>query len=155
MVVLFSSCLKKQEFPNRPAIELIGVYSNPAALSANDSLGFVKFSFTDGDGDLGLSASDTLGEFGQGQPYYYNLFIHYYEKRNGVYEEYVTPLPLHVRFKRLEAVGGSGALEGEMSVRYFTLPGSAYDTVRYEMYIVDRAKQHSDTIVTPDIILPF
>jgi hypothetical protein len=155
VVVMFSSCLKKQDFPNRPDLELIGVFSNPAALNANDSLGFVKFNFTDGDGDLGLSAGDTLGQFAPDEQYYYNLFIHYFEKRNGVYEEFVTPLPLHVRFKRLEAVGGSGALEGEMDVRYFSRPGSPYDTIRYEMYIVDRALQHSDTIITPDIILPF
>lgn len=151
VVVLLGSCLKHQDFPNRPDLEFIAFYANPAATSIGDSLGFVKLRFTDGDGDLGLGDGDTLGVFHLGQPYYYNLFIRYFEKHDGVYEEVIpsVDLPLNVRFKRLTATGGNGALEGTMDVGVI---GSPSDTVRYEMYIVDRALNHSDTIVTPDIL---
>ncbi len=154
VVVALSSCLKRVDYPSRPNIDFIGFYPNPAAAGAGDSLGAVRFSFTDGDGDLGLNEGDTMGEFAQGQPYNYNLFINYFEKQNGVFVEVVPPFPFHVRFKRLTSEGGDGELEGEMAVGVTARPGTPYDTVRYEMYIVDRALQHSDTIVTSDIILP-
>ncbi len=155
VVVALSSCLKRVDYPNRPHIEFLGFYPNLAAAGPGDSLGAVKFSFTDGDGDLGLNEGDTMGEFAQGQPYNYNLFINYFEKQNGVFVEVVPPFPFHVRFKRLTSEGGNGELEGEMEVGVTARPGTPYDTIRYEMYIVDRALQHSDTIVTSDIILDF
>ena len=155
IVISLSACLKQVDYPNRPDLEYIGFFANPNATNPADSLGFVKFGFTDGDGDLGLNQADTLDQFAQGQPYYYNLFIRYFEKQNGEYVEVVPPLPFHVRFNRLTAVGGNGALEGQMDVGVVARPGTIYDTIRYEMYIVDRALQHSDTIVTPDIVMPF
>jgi len=154
LVVSLASCLKRENFPNRPQIEFLGFYPNPAAMGAGDSLGAVKFSFTDGDGDLGLNEGDTLGENAPSQPYFYNLFITYFEKQNGNFVEVVPPFPFHVRFKRLTSEGGGSELEGEMEVGVTARPGTPYDTVRYEMYIVDRALQHSDTIVTSDIIIP-
>lgn len=151
VVVGLSSCLKQQNFPNRPNLEFIGIL---AATQPADSLGAIRFSFTDGDGDLGLDVGDTLNEFGPNQPYYYNLFVRYFDKRNGVFVEYIPPEPLfNARFKRLSSEGGSGALEGEMDYGFAGRPGSPFDTIRYEIYIVDRSLQHSDTIVTPDIIL--
>ncbi|MBP9153212.1 MAG: hypothetical protein KBF73_13080, partial [Flavobacteriales bacterium] len=89
VVVALSSCLKRVDYPNRPHIEFLGFYPNLAAAGPGDSLGAVKFSFTDGDGDLGLNEGDTMGEFAQGQPYNYNLFINYFEKQNGVFVEVV------------------------------------------------------------------
>lgn len=154
LVVGLTSCLKRQDYPNRPDIELIAFYPNSSAQSAGDSLGFVKFSFTDGDGDLGLGDSDTLNEFALGQPFYYNLFIYYFEKQNGVYVRIDPPeTPFHVRFKRLTADGGNGALEGTMDVGVSGYPGTPWDTIRYEMFIVDRALNISDTLVTDDIVL--
>lgn len=151
IVAGLSSCLKKQDFPNRPDLEFIGII---AAVQPADSLGAIRFSFTDGDGDLGLDKGDTLNEFAPGQPFYYNLFVRYFDKRNGEYVEWVPPTPLfNARFKRLSSEGGSGALEGEMDYGFAGRPGAPFDTIRYEIYIVDRALQHSDTIVTPDIIL--
>lgn len=151
LIATLSSCLKKQDFPNRPALTFVAVL---AATQPADSLGVIRFTFTDGDGDLGLNPGDTLNEFAPGQPYYYNLFARYFEKRNGQYVEWMPPEPLfHARFKRLASEGGSGALEGEMDYGFAGRDGSPYDTIRYEIYIVDRALQHSDTIVTPDIIL--
>lgn len=155
VVVALSSCLKRVDYPNRPYIEYLGFYPNPAATNAGDSLGAVKFSFTDGDGDLGLNQGDTLGVFGPGQPYFYNLFVNYFEKQNGEYVNVVPAIPFHVRFKRLSSDGGNGELAGEMEVGITARPSTPYDTIRYEIYIVDRSLQHSDTIVTPDIILPF
>lgn len=154
-VLFLASCLKREDFPIRPQIEYISYTPNLNPVSAADSIGKVKFSFTDGDGDLGLGQGDTLAEFGIGQPYYYNLFVHYYEKQNGQYVEFVPVFPFHVRFQSLTPTGKDKTLEGEMEVGVYVRPGSPFDTVRYEMYIVDRALHFSDTIVTPDIVSPF
>jgi hypothetical protein len=152
LVVLgLSSCLKQEDFPNRPDLEFIGII---AAVQPADSLGVIRFSFTDGDGDLGLNAGDTLNEFAPGQPYNFNLFARYFDKQNGEYVEFIPPSPLfNARFIRLSSEGGSGALEGEIDYGFAGRPGAPFDTIRYEIYIVDRSLQHSDTIVTPDIIL--
>ncbi|MFC2175667.1 hypothetical protein ACFLR1_01685 [Bacteroidota bacterium] len=155
LVLSLSSCFKRVDFPNQPQITFLGIVLNSSAVNQTDSIGFVKLAFTDGDGDLGLNAGDTLGLFAPEQPYYYNLFIHYFEKQNGKYVEFKPVFPFHVRFKSLTPEGADKSLEGEMEVGFFSRPGTPFDTVRYEIYLVDRAFHHSDTIVTPDIILPF
>jgi hypothetical protein len=155
VAMVLAGCLKKEQFPDVPKLEYIGTVLNQTPLSEADSIGFVRFRFTDGDGDLGLSPGDTLGQFAQGETYYHNLFVHYFEKQNGQYVEFVPVFPFHSRFKDLTPKGGDKSLQGQMDVGVFARPGSPFDTVRYEIYIVDRALNHSDTIVTEDIILPF
>jgi len=155
MFLLLASCLKRVDYPVIPQIKFESVFLNPNPANQADSIGSVKFSFTDGDGDLGLRPGDTTGDFAQGQPYYYNLFIRYFEKQNGQYVEVVPIFPFDVRFESLTPSGKDKNLEGEMDVGIFADPGTVFDTVRYEMYIVDRELHHSDTIVTPDIRLPF
>lgn len=154
IAVLLSSCLKQENFPNRPDIEYLGFYPNPNAISKIDSLGYVKFSFTDGDGDLGLNDSDNEGVFGSGQPYEFNLFIRYFERQNGTFVEIVPPGTLNVRFQRLDSEGGNGSVQGEMNVGVIANI-SPFDTVKYEMYIVDRALNHSDTISTGPLVFDF
>jgi hypothetical protein len=154
VIVGLSSCLKQENFPNRPDLEFIGII---AAVQPADSLGVIRFNFTDGDGDLGLNPGDTFNEFAPGQPYNFNLFARYFDKQNGEYVEWVPPdsvsAGFNARFIKLSSEGGSGALEGEMDYGFAGRAGAPFDTIRYEIYIVDRALQHSDTIVTPDIIL--
>lgn len=155
VALMVSGCLNREQFPNAPKLEYVGTVLNQNLLSEADSIGFVRFRFTDGDGDLGLNPADTTGQFAQGQTYYHNLFVHYFEKQNGHYVEFIPVFPFHSRFKDLTPKGGDKSLQGQMDVGVFARPGSSFDTVRYEIYIVDRALNHSDTIVTEDIILPF
>jgi hypothetical protein len=155
MALLLAGCLKKEEYPNVPQLEYIGTFLNQNPLSEADSVGYVSFRFTDGDGDLGLSIGDTIGEFHKDSMYYHNLFIRYFEKQNGQYVEFNPVFPFHSRFSNLTPDGGDKSLQGIMDVGVFARPGSPYDTVRYEIFIVDRALNHSDTIVTEDILLPF
>ncbi len=155
VMLVMAGCLKKEDFPDIPHITYEQTVLNQTPLSEADSLGYVRFRFTDGDGDLGLNAGDTLGEFAPGQPYFYNLFVRYFEKQNGQYVEFLPVFPFHSRFVSLTPEGGDKSLQGIMEAGVFARPGSPFDTVRYEIYIVDRALNHSDTIVTEDIILPF
>jgi len=155
LALLVTGCLKREEFPIQPKLEYIGTVLNPNPTSEADSLGFVSFRFTDGDGDLGLQPGDTTGSFAPGELYYHNLFIRYYEKLDGEFVEFIPVFPFHSRFKSLTPTGGDKSLQGVMDVGIFARPGTPADTVRYEIFIVDRALNHSDTIVTEDIRLPF
>lgn len=156
LVVMLSSCLKQVDYPNRPDIEYLGFFPNPNATSKVDSLGYVKFSFTDGDGDLGVDDADTVNyPFRKYDPYHFNLFIRYFERQNGVFvlvEPPDTTLRFNARFRRLTSDGGNGSIQGEMNVGVVGNI-SPYDTIRYEMYIVDRALNHSDTIATEPLVI--
>lgn len=153
--LLSTGCLKKEEFPNVPRLEYIGTVLNQNATSAADTIGYVSFRFTDGDGDLGLSLGDTLGKFDKDSLYYHNLFVRYFEKQNGSYVEFIPVFPFHSRFANLTPKGGDKSLQGIMDVGVYSRPGSLFDTLRYEIFIVDRALNHSDTITTEDLIAPF
>ena len=128
-----SSCLKTEEFPPEPHIEFKS-FSIHAVFEENlnvwvDSASFV-ISFTDGDGDIGLTDADSLS------PYDCNLRIEYYEYENGVWTNpdlgisrtsasacrYITP------------TGQNKTLEGEIAVamkdfQLFHLSGA--DSIRY------------------------
>ena len=73
VTLLMTSCFKREEYPPEPII------SDPVFYMSTDSAR-LTFSFTDGDGDIGLAAEDTLSPFNPANYYHYNLYIDYYEK---------------------------------------------------------------------------
>lgn len=157
MMLGLTSCFKRVEYPNRPDVEYISheLYNIPDSIVTLEPIGAVTIGFTDGDGDLGLDENELSGPFALGEPYYYNLFVRYFEKENGVFQEVfgLDSSVYHVRFENLTPQGKDKTLEGEMEVGIFdTFTGR--DTVRYEFFIVDRALQHSDTVSTPEIVKP-
>jgi hypothetical protein len=79
LVVGFSSCLKRNDFPDEPQIEYLDFvkYQNT---QGKDSIGVLKFKFTDGDGDIGLDQQDTFPPFNEGSLHYYNFYVKYFEK---------------------------------------------------------------------------
>lgn len=71
-----NSCVKEEPFPIEPAIKYLGFVYN------TDGSATLKYSFTDGDGDIGIE-QDESG---------YNYYIHYYNKDvNGDFVPYVMP----------------------------------------------------------------
>ena len=129
----------------------------------------VSFSYTDGDGDLGLDESDTLYPFGFQDPHYYNLEIDYLKCVNGEFVN--TPLlsphvptspddtlvlydtvTFSARFKRLrdseEPKAISGTMEYKLTVQN---PLSPNDTIKFEIHILDRALHESNAIQTEAI----
>jgi hypothetical protein len=80
VMLLLVSCSKPEDFPDVPEIK----YESFIKLRNSqgiDEKGILEFSFTDGDGDIGLYSWDTM------PPYEYNLFITYFEKQNGEFVE--------------------------------------------------------------------
>jgi hypothetical protein len=148
-----SSCREKITYPPVPYIEYVS-FTKILNTTAVDSKGILKFSFTDGDGDIGLSEADTLYPFNVGSPYYYDLFITYYEKQNGDYVEVVLPFPNNSRIPIVTPEGENKSIKGTIDVELFINNyDSPYDTIAYDISIVDRALNMSNKIRTPDIVI--
>ena len=163
------SCQKPVEYPIEPKIAYEGFTYLINADSTFSGEGIVSFSYTDGDGDLGLDDSDTLPPFGFHDAHYYNMVIDYLKCVNGEFIK--TPLlsphvptspadtlvlydtvTFNARFKRLrdseEPRAISGTMEYKLTVQN---PFSPNDTVKFEIHILDRALHESNVIQTDSI----
>lgn len=154
LVILFSnivlwSCSTPPDYPDEPVITFERISKDTLRQSDLniDSL-FLTFSYTDGDGDLGFSDSDTSQ----------SIFV--IDSRTGfIQDRYKLP--------EIPDQGTANGIFGEVKLMLYTTcclfpqgipPCSrpqAYptDTVTFEVYMVDRAGNHSNTITTPPIIL--
>lgn len=164
VILLFSTCSKFEDYPIEPQIE----YNN-FLLEFNQETGITErgvlmISYKDGDGDLGLRAGDTFPPFNYGSEYYYNMVIDYYEKQNGKWElvPLVFPDPetgendtltFSVRIPNLTPSSGNQAIKGIIQdTVYLYNPLSDYDTIKFSVYIIDRALHKSNTVETPEIV---
>jgi len=158
------SCRKFEEFPNIPAItyDKFIVLMNPQ--TGITERGVLVFSYTDGDGDLGLSKRDTVPPYDKNGDYYYNMIIKYFEKQNGVFVEvpllswnsdssYYDTLTFNSRFPVLTPETGNQAIKGVFQDTLFIYnPLSSFDTIKFKAYIIDRAFNESNEIETDEII---
>ena len=171
-VVLFAlvACQKPVEYPVEPQIAYTGftyLFNTDSTFSGE---GIISFSYTDGDGDLGLDDADTTYPFGFNDPHYFNMVVDYLKAENGVFVK--TPLlsphvptnpadtlvlfdtvTFNARFHRLrdndEPKAISGTIEYKLTVQN---PFSPNDTVKFEIHILDRALHESNVIQTEPII---
>ena len=148
--VLFGGCLKTEKFPDIPAIQLksFEFFGDSASLT---------ITFTDGDGDVGLDATDNAPPFDTSSTFYYNLFLVHSEKVAGVWQDVQFVEPIHYRIPRITPTGQNKTLEGEIAVAIDPFPlfitGNS-DTVRYSVEMVDRALNRSNKVFTNEIIVP-
>jgi hypothetical protein len=140
----FSACLKKQSASPIPVIEFKDFQSNKD--TAN-----LLINFIDGDGDIGLTQNDTV------PPNNYNCFITYLEKQNGVWVRRQLPLDFNYRIPVVNTGKKDKKIKGEIKIAlkpFYYDPFSAFDTIKYEIYIVDKALNKSNVILTPEIVTP-
>lgn len=161
--MVMASCQKPVEYPIEPKI----AYEGFTYLINEDSTftgeGIVSFSYTDGDGDLGLDDSDTLPPFGFHDAHYYNMVVDYMKCVNGEFVK--TPLlswnpqtqsydtvTFNARFRRLRDTDEPKAISGTMDYQLTVQnPLSPDDTIKFEIRILDRALHESNTIQTEAI----
>lgn len=149
LLVLLTTCRKPEKFSVIPAIEFVSLEANDEYSGTDVSL---TFKFQDGDGDIGLDARDIAPPFDTSSVYYYNCFITYFEKQNGTFVEVELPSTLNMRIPRLSD-NTPESISGEIMLNlYANNPFSPYDTIRYELYIVDRALNHSNIITTSEYV---
>ena len=157
------SCQKPVEYPIEPKIAYEGFtyLMNPDSTFSGE--GIISFSYTDGDGDLGLDDTDTLSPFGYNDAHYYNMLVDYLKCVNGVFVK--TPLlswnaqtqsydtvSFNARFKRLRDSENPKAISGTMEYKLTVQnPFSPDDTVKFEIRVLDRALHESNVIQTEAI----
>ncbi|MGM0612467.1 MAG: hypothetical protein ACQESM_03035 [Bacteroidota bacterium] len=148
-ILLLTSCTEEEDYPIEPKIE----FENFKKIN-NDSTGIITLSFTDGDGDIGLKDSDTTDPY-TGE-YFYNFFLYIFEKNNGQYDSVETDIPFHGRIPELEGVQEGESIKGEIDIEVDIYSMDIFipaDSVVFDIYIVDRALHHSNTVRSPLIIL--
>ena len=159
--IAFYACKKYDEYPPEPKIEFMDFVILRDAQGI-DQRGVLRFSFTDGDGNIGLYDSDSV------PPYDYNLFIRYFEQKNGTFEEVFLITPSYIddstlvydtatfngRIPILTPAGKNKSISGEIEDTLFVNnPLSPFDTIMFEVYIKDRDLNESNSIQTPPIVI--
>lgn len=139
-----TSCLKKETASPIPLIEF-------KDFQANKDTATLILSFTDGDGDIGLTQNDTVA------PNNYNCFITYIEKQKGVWVKRQLPFDFNYRIPIINTSSKKKTIKGEIRIAikpFYYDPFSKFDTIKYEIYIVDKALNKSNVINTREIITP-
>lgn len=152
IALLLSSCFKNEEYPDEPII------SDPIFAFSGDSAQ-LTFSFTDGDGDIGLAPEDTLEPYNPESYYHYNLYVDYYEKddvegwKKGEDLD-GNPIIFKYRLKPIVVKGKARGIKGTMDVTMvnFSNPFSSQsDTIKYTIKLIDKALNESNVIETGEI----
>ncbi|MEQ8325125.1 MAG: hypothetical protein RIC15_04380 [Vicingaceae bacterium] len=168
LLILFTSCLKREEFSEIPKIEYRSM-----TVEGNDIE--LRISFTDGDGDIGFREGEEQFPFGPCDEYHYNLLIDPFYLKDG---EYVIGTVLdydskcypksspdtgyfpdtvgyYYRVAYLVPDGKDKSLEGDI---YITLNEVLNefpdDTIKFSIYLIDRALHRSNVVQTEALITP-
>lgn len=155
--MILVSCLQDEEYPIIPEItfeNFILLFNTQTQIIER---GVLKISFKDGDGDIGLYQTDTA------PPYDFNLFITYYEIQNKDTVEIFLVDPIsgdtstfNARIPILTPKGSDKSIKGEIEDTLFIYdPTSPYDTIMFEVYLMDRALHKSNVVKTPLILRSF
>jgi len=148
-----TGCPEIQTLPDTPRIEFdsFTLSEKTDDLGNKILLGELVFNFEDGDGDIGMAAVDSIAPDDSSQ---YNLFLTMYKKINMQYIKVGKDElgePLFYRIPYIEPREGQNkTLQGNIKIdfEYLTIN---YDTIRYEFYMYDRARNKSNTETTTDI----
>jgi len=157
LTVIFSeSCRKIQQLPDVPGIKFtsFAVFDTTDILGNNCKGGRLKFYFEDGDGDLGLNPAEAES----GETDTTNLFLTLFRKTGGIMVRVPDNDPMKpssYRIPYMERTGRNKILKGTIAVTFLYLfydPVNS-DTIKYDFYIKDRAKNISNTASTSEIAL--
>ena len=136
------SCLQGIQYPPEPEITYLS-YTKRDSLDmlGNPTTHFIliTFEFTDGDGNIGEPDNSETK----------NLFVSEYGILNGVKQ---APITSEYRMPDITPNGQNKSLKGEVDLEIVLL-FYPYDSVLYEIYIVDRSNNESNIISTPMIPL--
>jgi hypothetical protein len=143
-------------FSEVPTITFKGATTNKDA----DTL-ILTITFRDGDGDLGISGTDTAADF--------NYLIEAQKKLDGEFKTVVLPQftpgvqsTLNGRFPVLKPDGQPGPIEGDLDYtiglieppdltnELYIMP---FDTLQFKIYILDRAGHRSNQVTSSEVVV--
>jgi len=135
------ACKKEEKFPVEPKLEFKSLekFLNVSGLDSIE----LTLAFTDGDGDIGTEDKDTVTR---------DVFATLFELKNGVFTPFNGATPLTFRIPYLEPQGNNTSIKGDLKLIMDYNLLQPNDTIRYEVYIMDRARHKSNTITTTEII---
>ncbi len=154
LIFFLASCFKGEVYPNEPYI------SDPLFVISNDSA-VLTFSFTDGDGDIGISDGDTLppSPFVPNSYYYFNLYLEYYEKVDGSgwqpgLDFEGDSIVFAYRLEPIIVKGKKKGIKGTMDIAinpFYNIASLESDTIKYRIKLIDRALNESNYLETGEI----
>ena len=149
LALLQAACNKVPLYPDEPILTE-GSFELLKNSIGQDTAVLIKFKFTDGDGDLGLTAADTI------PPYDKNLFVAYFQKVDGKFEKIVLPgstdtLNFNSRIRDYD-ITGANAAQAEVSLN-INISVVLADTILFEYYLRDKARNISNKLSTGPIAL--
>ncbi|MEO8150067.1 MAG: hypothetical protein ABI723_20690 [Bacteroidia bacterium] len=145
LVLIFNGCRKSDNLSEIPKITFVSLTANQNS-SGKDTLGILVFDYEDGDGDLGALSTDSLSLL--------NLFITFYEKKNGVFTAPVLPPPgFDARIPNLTPKAKNKSISGDITRTLLLPPGVIKDTIKFTVYLVDRANHKSNEIETSELVI--
>lgn len=160
IAALFASgCREKVTYPIEPILSNPTFALNRVAASDTTPANYkvvLTCTFTDGDGDIGLTKVDTT------PPNNYNFFIDYFEKIDGVFTKITTSQSLtdtvnfNSRIPILNSDGATKSISGTINIELDVTrsPSSESDTILFKYYIKDRALNKSNILSCGPIGVP-
>lgn len=151
-MLLFFSCNPDSVSSEIPEISFgsVTVYKN---ITQKDSMVVLSINYKDGDGDIGLSESDSFPPFNYKNVGFYNLLVSYKVRKKSVWQKILIPgsedtLNFDQRFQRLNPNDKKRTVSGNMELR---IPASPYpgilpDSIKLSFQMLDR-KMHKSAIV--------
>ncbi|MBK8608685.1 MAG: hypothetical protein IPL84_01680 [Chitinophagaceae bacterium] len=135
MIILFFAGCKKDKYTTAPQISYKSV--SPTVVDQNSQSLTLTIDITDAEGDLGITGSDTA-------------FIYIKNLLNGAFDS--------LRFPDLQAGIAKNNFKADVEIdlsraRVFSCtPGPHTDTLFFEIYVTDFAKNKSNVIITGDAV---
>ena len=158
VVVLVNGCKQDVIYPIIPAIQYKG-YEKLKSYLGGDSALKLTITYTDGDGDLGLSQSQTYPPFDTTSIYYYNMYVYYYEYYNNNWIQ-VTISPFSTdtirfkyRFPDLTPNTDNKAIKGDIEYTIINPTPIKSNIIKFVIYIYDRKLHKSNIIESEKITL--
>jgi hypothetical protein len=154
--LLVQACRPDDDLPKEPVI-------NEIAFDAAERV--LTLRFTDGDGNVGLAAGDTLPPFqpfedpGRTVPnrFHYNMWVDYYEKRNGEWVLVETPGTFDFRMPIITPTGQNKQLRVKATYdmsSFIPLLTAQSDTLRFSVRIADRSLNVSNMKEVETVVVP-
>jgi|SRR5688572_10158050 len=146
--LVFAGCKKADEYPIEPVI----TFKSLTTVTDGSGLveGTLEFEFTDGDGDIGLNASDTIPPY-TGE-YSNNVHLVFYQYVNGAWTPW-SQFDDRSQIPIITPEGSQKAIRGIIRKEQMGFPFATNLRVRYEVYIYDRALHRSNVITTPEVLI--
>lgn len=154
LLILFvvSACYEIESYPPEPEIEYVSFeLTDSIDLLGNAVLtGVLRFSFIDGDGDVGdhvptdTSMNDSVK----------HVFIDLYKKENGVFLRQEQAVNYYYRIPYFEPGANNPVVKGDVLIsdlNFYTPFGT--DTLLYQFYMRDRAGNKSNIEQTDEFVL--